>query len=421
MVNAGSYADVALNRILKKFNFNQRDKSFLTEISYGAIRRKIQLDKWIDYLGKIPSKKQPPLLRLLLHIGLYQLLEMDRIPSFAAINTTVEIAKHSQLKKLAPMVNGFLRNVNRCIVEGKSIPKSDDFIDCFSFNYSLPKWISKDLISWYGINKAEEIGLALINNPSFDLRVNSLKVNRSKVKSQFKEIGVKVSDIETCLHGISLDAGYGSIKDLPGYKEGLWCVQDRSSQWVANLLSPREGEKILDACAAPGVKTTYIAELMGDKGEIWAVDRSSERLNMIKNNTQRLCINSVNITVGDSTELHKTSPRWINYFQKILVDAPCSGLGTLSRNPDARWRITKSNINKLIDLQKKILDSTSQLLKVKGKIIYSTCTLNPNENIVQIQKFLERHNNFRLVSQNQILPDMKNGDGFFGAVLERVM
>ena len=209
-----------------------------------------------------------------------------------------------------------------------------------------------------------------------------------------------------------------TIRKLPGYFEGKWIIQDRSSQWVAPLLRPEKGDKILDACAAPGTKTTHLAQLIRDNGEILAVDRSDIRLNLLKENLERLDIKSVKTLKIDATKLIEIMPEYINYFDKILIDAPCSGIGTLARNPDARWKITKKSIDQLITIQEKLLETILPLLNKNGLIVYSTCTICPNENNLLIDKFLKKNKKLELVFEKQILPNNDDiGDGFYAAIV----
>ena len=209
-----------------------------------------------------------------------------------------------------------------------------------------------------------------------------------------------------------------SIRKLPGYFEGKWLIQDRSSQWVAPLLRPKKGDKILDACAAPGTKTTHLAQLIKDEGQILATDRSDTRLKLLKENLERLDIKSVKTLKVDATKLIEIMPQYIDYFDKILIDAPCSGLGTLARNPDARWKITKESINQLITIQEKLLENIVPLLNKNGLLVYSTCTICPNENNLLIEKFLKNNSKLELVFEKQILPNNDySGDGFYAAII----
>jgi len=420
-VGGGAFADVALQRIFNLYSFKSIDKALITELSYGAIRQRYFLDCWIDCLGKVSAKKQPPLLRWLLHLGLYQIFKMERIPSAAAINTTVELAKNNHLSKLAPVVNGILRSALRSKEKGLGLPKSDNQILELAKNESLPIWLAEELISWKGVKDANEIAQTFNTVSPIDIRVNKLRADLEDVKNLFDSCGITNQLIPNCPYGLEIPAGVGEPRKWPGYAEGKWSVQDRSSQLISPYLKASPGEKILDACAAPGGKSTHIAELIKNQGEIWSVDRSFQRAKRILANSDRLGTKCLQLLVADSNKLLIQHPEWEKYFHRILIDAPCSGLGTLARHPDARWRMNKDNIQELVSLQAKLLNSLVPLLKRGGTLVYSTCTIHPDENCNQIKKFLQIKPEFLLEFEKQIWPgEQDNGDGFYIAVLKKM-
>ena len=420
-VGAGAFADVALERIFNLYSFKSIDKALITELAYGAVRQRYFLDCWIDLLGKVSAKKQPPLLRWLLHLGLYQIFKMERIPPSAAINTTVELAKNNYLSKLAPVVNGILRAALRNKEKGFQLPKSNNPSLELAKNESLPLWLTDELIAWKGVEDAFKIAKSFNTISPIDIRVNKLRADLKDVKENFDSCGIKNKLIQNCPYGLEVPAGIGEPKKWPGYAEGKWSVQDRSSQLIAPFLGALAGEKILDACAAPGGKSTHIAELINNQGEIWSVDRSSRRVKKILANSERLGTKCLQLLVADANELLDIHPEWEDYFHRILIDAPCSGLGTLSRHPDARWRMNKDNIQELVVLQSQLLKSLAPLLKSGGKLVYSTCTIHPDENFNQIKNFLKIKSKFSLEYEKQIWPgEEDNGDGFYIAVLKKL-
>jgi len=420
-VGGGAFADVALERVLGLYSFKYIDKALITELSYGAIRQRYFLDCWIDSLGKVSAKKQPPLLRWLLHLGLYQILKMERIPPAAAINTTVELAKINHFAKLAPVVNGILRSALRKKESGFQLPKSKTPSLELAKNESLPVWLADELIRWRGVKDAGKIGKAFNTISPIDIRVNQIRAEVKDVKERFDACGIQNQLIPNCPYGLEIPTGVGEPRKWPGYAEGQWSVQDRSSQLIAPLLGGLPGEKILDACAAPGGKSTHIAELIDNQAEIWSVDRSSRRARKILANSERLGTTCLQLLVADSNELLSIHPEWESYFHRILIDAPCSGLGTLARHPDARWRMNKDDIQDLVVLQSKLLKSLSPLLRSGGKLVYSTCTIHPDENSNQIKNFIKIYPNFSLEYEKQIWPgDEDIGDGFYIAVLDKL-
>ena len=417
-VSSGIYSDHALEKVLKNYHFSSLDIALITELTFGCIRYRKFLDLWMDHISKISHSKQPPKLRWLLHVGLYQLLKMDKIPFSAAISSTVEVAKKTDLKGLAKTVNAILRNTVRSI-ENENLPIiPSDELQKLSYLESLPSWLVSEIVNWVGIKEAKNIAKAFNKKPLIDLRINTLKTDSDKILKVLNVYNIRVEPINQLNNGVTLKSNPRSIKNLPGYKEGLWVVQDRSSQWVAPLLNPMKGEKILDACSAPGCKTTHLAELTNDNAEILAVDRSEKRLKMLKSNLERLDIKSVKTFNADSTKLIEIKPNLINYFDKILIDAPCSGIGTFARNPDSRWSLSMDKINELILLQERLLETIFPLLKKNGTLVYSTCTICPEENNLLIKRFISKNKFLKLKSERQILPRFdKPGDGFYAAVI----
>jgi len=420
-VSSGMYSDLALEKVLENYEFTSLDIAFITELSFGCIRYRKLLDHWIDHTSKLKHKKQPPKLRWLLHIGLYQLLKMDKIPDSACISTTVEIAKKTDLNKLSGVINAILRNVTRKLMSNNLPDFPINQAERISLKESLPLWLVNEMITWFGICETEKIAKSFNKKPKIDLRINTLKKNRRELIEIFTKNNIDVAPLKNLENGLVLKSKPRSIRKLPGYFEGEWLVQDRSSQWVVPLLKPIQGDKILDACAAPGTKTTHLAQLIKDEGEIIAIDRSDIRLKLLKDNLERLDIKSVKALNFDATKLIDNKPEYINYFDKILIDAPCSGIGTLARNPDARWKIAKESIDQLIAIQEKLLETIFPLLNKNGLLVYSTCTICPSENNLLIEKFLKKNNKLKLVFEKQILPNKdESGDGFYAAIISYI-
>ena len=418
-VAAGAYADGALERELGRVSLSPPDRGLATELAYGAIRQRRLLDAWLDQLGKVPAERQPPKLRWLLHLGLYQLLSSDRIPASAAVSTTVELAKRGGLSRLAPVVNGMLRAFLRRREAGEALPLPSDPAAALAIRQSLPDWLAAALLQWRTPDEAEAFARACNTPPALDLRVNGLRSTPEAVQAALAAAGVVAEPIEGLPMGLSIKGRSGELRHLPGYDEGHWCVQDRSAQLVVPLLQPNPGERILDACAAPGGKSTHLAELMGDQGLVLAVDRGEARLRRVDRNCERLGLTAIKTRCADASQLRVQEPTWAQSFDRILVDAPCSGLGTLSRHPDARWRLGPSSIGELVEVQRQLLESLLPLLKPGGRLLYATCTVHPQENQQLVQALLASHAELELVRERQIWPGELSGagDGFFTAVL----
>ena len=423
-VAAGAYADGALERELGRASLSPQDRALATELAYGAIRQRRSLDAWLDQLGKLPADRQPPKLRWLLHLGLYQLLHSERIPASAAVSTTVELAKRGGLGRLAPVANGLLRAFLRCQEAGQPLALLSDpatpAAQRLGLIHSLPDWLAGDLLQWLPPPQAEAFAQACNTPPGIDLRVNRLRSSPDQVQDTFAAAGVAVSALEGVPSGLSLQGRSGDLRQLPGYDAGHWCVQDRTAQRIAPLLDPQPGERILDACAAPGGKSTHLAELMGDQGLVLAVDRAEARLRRVQRNAERLGLQCIRSLCADAASLALQQPELRGSFDRILVDAPCSGLGTLARHADARWRLQPGDIPELTRLQRALLEGLWPLLRPGGRLVYATCTVHPSENVELVEAFSADQPEAALVQHWQSWPGelQGGGDGFFAAVLQ---
>lgn len=443
-VHKGAYADVALDRAIRKVDLPDKERRLVTELLYGSVRRQRTLDFIIDSLAKKKSHQQPLLLRSILHLGLYQLQFQERIPPSAAVNTTVQLAKDNGFSGLSGFVNGLLRKYIRLGegereggegeegIEGEESKKNkiipialpENAVERLGILYSFPDWIVNVWIEQFGFSETEKLCEWMNQTPSIDLRVNQLCSSVEQVEAALQERGISSQRLANLPHALRLLTSAGAIKNLPGFNQGWWTVQDSSAQMVSYLLNPQPNEVVIDACAAPGGKTSHIAEMMGDTGKIWACDRTESRLRKLQQNTQRLNLKSIQICVGDSRELNQFK----DSADKVLLDVPCSGLGTLHRHADARFRQTPQNIKELSILQGELLLHTSTFVKDSGSLVYSTCTLHPAENEGVIKSFLESHPNWEIEPPDinspihkystsegwiKVLPHKHNMDGFF--------
>ncbi|MEA5619574.1 16S rRNA (cytosine(967)-C(5))-methyltransferase [Cronbergia sp. UHCC 0137] len=411
-VHQGAYTDVAIDRVLQKVNLADRDRRLLTELVYGSTRRQRTLDTLIDQLATKASHQQPKDLRTILHLGFYQLRYQERIPPSAAVNTTVELAKNNGFSGLTGFVNGLLRQYIRLAeksLEPLKLPEKPE--ERLGILHSFPDWITQVWLEQLGITETEKLCQWMNQTPTIDLRVNILRSSVEEVESAFTSAGVLVKRIPQLPQGLRLISSTGPIQQLPGFNQGWWTIQDSSAQLVGHLLDPQPGEVIIDVCAAPGGKTTHIAELMGDTGKIWACDRTPSRLRKLQTNAQRLHLQSIDICTGDSRNL----PQFYHTADRLLLDAPCSGLGTLHRHADARWRQTPESVQELSQLQTELISHTANFVKNNGILVYATCTLHPAENEQVIAKFLATHPNWQQEqgTANKVWPHQQDMDGFF--------
>ena len=430
-VAAGAFAEVALARELNRLPTAQQlrgaDRGLATELAYGTVRQRRYLDAWLEHHGSVPIAKQPPTLRWLLHVGLYQLLFTRRIPAAAAVNISVELARSHGLSRLAPVVNGLLRAVERAVQQGCHPPLPRPPIDRLAVEHSLPNWLAEALLGWLPRAEAEDFAVHANRPPTIDLRVNPLRGSRDQVASCWPAEGLRPAPVAMAPQALTLPPAAGAISELPGYRAGLWSVQDRAAQLVAPLLEPQPGHLVLDLCAAPGGKTTHLAELMGDRGQVVAIDRSATRLARLRHNALRLGLRSIQLQEADARHL----PVFHGRADRVLLDAPCSGLGTLARNADSRWRMTPAAIQTLQALQRELLEEALKLLKPGGRLVYATCTVHPAENSQQIGALLHRHPQWQECplppslrdlchhpTRLQLWPHRHSCDGFFAVALE---
>ncbi|ERN43008.1 rRNA small subunit methyltransferase RsmB [Rubidibacter lacunae KORDI 51-2] len=430
----GAYPDIALDRALRVSELTGSDRGLTCELVYGCVRRQRTLDAAIDWLGKLPAAKQPPDLRRVLHLGLYQLRYLDRVPGATAVNTSVELAKTCGLGKLSGVVNGMLRSyLRQCGKQGDPLPLPDDAIARLGTLYSFPDWIVQLWRDQHGLETAERLCAWFDRPPTLDLRVNLLRSTPSGVAAALDARGVKSDRVPGLPQALRL-RGAGDIRLLPGFEGGWWSVQDAGAQLAAHFLDPQPEETIVDACAAPGGKTTHIAELMGDRGTVWACDRDARRLRKVEANAARLRLGSIRVATGDFRATETLSEIAPGSVDRVLVDAPCSGLGTLHRRADLRWRQSPEASVELAALQVELLAAAATWVKPGGILVYATCTVHPAENDDAIAIFCERHPHWQLQPPPddnpaapfiapegwvKILPCDRNMDGFFLARLQR--
>lgn len=418
-IHRGAFADVAVDQVLRQATLNDFDRRLLTELVYGTIRRQRTLNAIMDQFAKKKSHQQPPELLTILQLGLYQLRYLSQIPASAAVNTTVDLAKQNGFSGLSGFVNGLMRQYTRTETP---LQLPEDPITRLGILHSYPDWIVQVWVDQFGLEESDRLCEWMNQPPQIDLRVNTLKTSLEAVEAAMLEAGIQVSRIPYLPQALRLPPSAGAIQKLPGYAEGWWIVQDSSAQLVGYLVDPKSGETIVDACAAPGGKTMHLAELMNDQGTVWACDRTPSRLKKLQQNVDRLGLHSIQIQTGDSRNL----PQFEGKCDRVLVDAPCSGLGTLNRHADARWRQTPESVQELSQLQQDILTQAATWVKPKGVLVYATCTLHPAENEEVVRAFLQHHPHWKIDRPAldfapfvqpegwiKVLPHPHQMDGFF--------
>jgi 16S rRNA (cytosine967-C5)-methyltransferase len=426
-----AYGDVLLHHALDGTGLSDRDRGLLTELVYGTLRWRGRLDAELTTLTRRPLEKTDPFLRNLLRLSLYQLRFLDKIPAYAIINEAVGLAKARA--RAGGFVNAVLR---RALRDKWELPQPDlkaASVAALAEYWAHPAWLVEKWFEMFGTE--ETIALLKANNQPAPLvlRANALKGTTEELIHLFRSNGIEALPTPRSPHGIVLQSR-SPVSRLPGFSSGRFQVQGEASQLVAFLLGPQPGERVLDACAAPGGKTTHIAELMGDTGEVTAADISTTGLKKIAENAARLGLRSIKALAADFDK--PLPPTTKEPYDRILVDSPCSGLGTLRSHPEIKWQRSDKDIARLAGLQRRILTRAASLLKPNGILVYSTCTLTREENEIVINDFLARHQGFVLGEAEEYLPEQAksmaqgryflalphrhNTDGFFAARMRKV-
>ena len=396
----GSYADKVLDGLLKRHSLPQRDRALATELAFGTLRWRGKIDWALGQLLKGGIEELSPWIRNILRLGAYQLMFCDKIPSFAAVSESVELAKKYGHTGVAALVNGVLRKVKK---EVPQLPAGD--IESLAVNYSHPSWMVRRWVSRLGALETEELLKANNQVPPVSLRANALRVSREELLSllegeELSSASGKFSQSSVRVEGNPLSSNC--------YRQGLFQVQDEGATLVGELLAPQPDEVVVDLCSAPGGKATHLAELMGNRGLVLAVDINRARLSLVSENCKRLGVGIVRGVVADGRDFSLRTQ-----VDRVLIDAPCSNLGVLRRRPDLRWRIKEEEIGELVRLQRALLEGGSTLLREGGILVYSTCTLEPEENEQTVLSLLDSRPEFALEDGRGFVPrEVVNGRGW---------
>ncbi len=401
--NKGLYSNIAVNRYLRKSSLKDMDRGFATELIYGVIENKYFLEYVIDNFSNIKVNKLSPYVKVILQMGIYQILFLDSVAAFAAVNESVILAKKYD-KKASGFVNGVLRNVVRKEKDIK-YPDKKDLVKHFSVKYSYAPWMIKNWIKRFGEEFVEELLNANNEKVNLYLRTNTLKISREELLKKLEEQGIiceKVNLVEDAIMVKNLK----NIENNELFKAGYFQIQDLSSMLVGYVVHPHKNDLILDVCSAPGGKSTHLGMMMENTGQVVARDIFDHKLDLIKENVERLGLSNVKIEKFDAVKLDEKS---IDKFDTVLVDAPCSGFGIIRRKPDIKYK-NKKEVMELSKIQKEILQNSSQYVKKGGLLIYSTCTIEDRENIKIVENFLKENDTFTLEPIENIKIDLENQD-----------
>lgn len=423
-----AYLDKLIDSEMKNIELSGKDKALLFEIVHGVIRWSLKLD-WIltgFYKGQYSKLMQD--IKTAMKVALYQLLFLDKVPEYAAINEAVEFVKKLQGKKSGDMTNAVLRNILRNKENIRYPDKETDLVNYLSVVYSHPVWLVKRWLKQFGEDFTSKLMESNNERPKLYLRLNKLKTSKSELITLLDEVDVKYKNCAYFDEFLELKS-ISNITDWEYFKKGYFNIQDEATGFGVKLLDVKASDRVLDMCSAPGGKTSFLAAEMDNEGEIVAIDLHESRIKILEQNLERLGVKNVK-TVAVDTLKFKDEEK----FTKILADVPCSGLGTITKKPDIKWKRMLSDLYEMPKLQFRILEKGASLLRVGGEIVYSTCSIDREENIDIVNKFLEKYSNFELINASykfdknlldsngcvQIYPHIHNIDGAFAAKIRKI-
>ena len=405
----GEYSHIVLKNLLDLYQYlDKRERAFITRVVNGTLERMIEIDAVINQFSKVKVNKMKPVIRTILRLSVYQLKYMDSIPDSAVCNEAVKLAKRHKFAQLSGFVNGVLRNIARNI-------DSVQF-DTLSIQYSMPQWIVDRFVAAYGEKKAEEIFKAFHSKSTISIRTNLTRCTPDELRVMLEAEGVTVTAVDELSYAFVI-SGFDYLNGLQSFRDGLFYVQDISSMLVAQTAAPKKGDYVIDVCAAPGGKSTHIAELLQGSGHVLARDLTDNKVDMIEENIERHGLNNMSAEVWDATVFDADSAGKADI---LICDLPCSGLGVLGRKKDIRYKMTPESVDEIAALQRQILDTVHTYVKPNGVLVYSTCTIDEAENEDNVRWFIEKHPEFELdksfaegTGMKQILPGEHGSDGFF--------
>lgn len=426
------YSHIALRNVLEKYQYlEKQERAFLTRLVEGTTEKRIWCDYVIEQFSSVKIRKMKPVIREILRMSAYQIGYMDSVPDSAVCNEAVKLARKKGFQQLGGFVNGVLRNLARHIREIKYPEMETQPALALSVRYSVPEWIVSIWIKRWGEERTERILSAFEERRPLNIRVNQERITGSELKERLEKRGIKVTEVDSLPGALGIE-GYDYLAGLPEFQEGLFQVQDLSSMLAVEAAGVKKGDYCIDVCAAPGGKTVYMAEKAGADGCVDARDLTEYKAELIRENCRRLGLSNTGVSVKDACVKDEAS---VGKADVVLADLPCSGLGVIGKKTDIRYRMSQEQQGELAKLQREILDTVQSYVKPGGTLLYSTCTINPEENEENAEWFLENYP-FEAVSLEtclpekyagetgakgyvQLLPDVHGCDGFFIAKFRR--
>lgn len=411
------YSHLVIRDVLNKYQYlEKQERAFLTRLAEGTIEHMLEMDFIINSFSKVKVKKMKPLIRNLLRMSVYQLKYMDSIPDAAVCNEAVKLAKKRGFGQLRGFVNGVLRNIARELPHLQYPDEKLEPVRFLEVSYSVPAWMVEQWISDYGYEQTKSICESFLAERPITIRTNLTKISPEALRKQLEAEGVTVKEVENLDYAFEIE-GFDYLQALASFNEGLFYVQDISSMMVAETAAPEKNSYIIDVCAAPGGKSSHLAEKMEGTGMVEARDLTEYKVSLIEENIERYGLENMNAVQMDATVLDEAS---VNKADVLICDLPCSGLGVMGKKTDIRYKMTPEKQNDLVELQRQILSVVHVYVKPGGTLVYSTCTIHKQENEGNVEWFVKNHPEFELLSKEQMFPEGLYHDGFFIAKLRRI-
>lgn len=411
----GEYSHIVLRNVLEKYQFlTKQDRAFITRVTEGTLERMIEIDYIINQFSKVKVNKMKPVIRTIIRSAVYQMKYMDGVPNSAVCNEAVKLAEKKGFVNLKGFVNGVLRNIARNL-ENLTYPDRKNTVRWLSVTYSMPEWIVKQWLSVYDEQTVEKMLQDFLTEKPTTIRCNLNQISKEALILKLKNEGVQVEEHHLLPYALFI-SGYDYLGALQSFCDGDFQVQDVSSMLVAEWADPKEGDCVVDVCAAPGGKALHLADKLGGTGYVEARDLSDYKVGLIEENIHRTGAQNIRAVRWDATILDENM---VGKADIVIADLPCSGLGVLGKKTDLKYKMTEEKEEELISLQREILDVVQSYVKPGGKLLYSTCTVHRGENEENAAWFVKQHPHFTLRQEKQMIPGTDSCDGFYIALFTR--
>ena len=411
----GEYSHLAISAVLQKYQYlDKKERAFITRVTEGTLEHMIELDYIINHFSNTKVNKMKPVIRCILRSSVYELKYMDAIPASATCNEAVKLVKKKGFQNLTGFVNGVFRNISRNLEQIEYPTREADPIVCLSVRYSMPEWIIRQWLETYPEETVERMLESFLKETPISIRTNLTKITPEELQKELEQDGITLTQSRDLPYAFQITGGLDYLNSLPAFQRGLFYVQNVSSMQVAEAADPKEGDYVMDVCAAPGGKSIHIAEKLHGTGHVDARDLTEYKVNLITQNIDRCGVGNMTARCQDARVLDENS---LGKADIVIADLPCSGLGVMRRKKDIRYKMTLEKQKELVLLQREILKTVHQYVRPGGKLIYSTCTISEAENRGNMDWFLKEFPEYTCEFSRQILPLDEESDGFYIAKL----